>query len=136
MPEETRPLLVELPFSIKTYDIDFAGHVSNIVYIRWLEDLRLKILEEHLPLEVQLEQGFGPILTKTEIEYKRPLRLGEEPIGRMWVSGTGRARWALQAEFINDGELAARASQVGCFVDMVTGRPIPLPEPLRVKLTA
>lgn len=128
-------MLVELSFPVKTYDIDFAGHVSNIVYIRWLEDLRLKILEENLPLDVQLEQGFGPILTKTEIEYKRPLRLGEEAIGRMWVSGTGRARWTLQAEFISDGEVAARASQAGCFVDMVTGRPIPLPEPLRVKLT-
>ena len=31
----------EQPLPIRTYDIDFAGIVSNIVFIRWLEDLRL-----------------------------------------------------------------------------------------------
>jgi acyl-CoA thioester hydrolase len=39
-----KPFEVALDLPIKTYDIDFAGIVSNIVYIRWLEDLRLKIL--------------------------------------------------------------------------------------------
>ena len=34
-----KPLEVSLNLPIKTYDIDFAGIVSNIVYIRWLEDL-------------------------------------------------------------------------------------------------
>ena len=27
----------EQPLPIRTYDIDFAGIVSNIVFIRWLE---------------------------------------------------------------------------------------------------
>ena len=36
---DTRPLLVTLPIRVQTYDIDFASHVNNQVYIRWLEDL-------------------------------------------------------------------------------------------------
>jgi acyl-CoA thioester hydrolase len=35
----------EQPLPIRTYDIDFAGIVSNIVFIRWLEDLRLALLD-------------------------------------------------------------------------------------------
>lgn len=131
--DQSRPMLVELPLQVKTYDIDFAGHVSNIVYIRWLEDLRLKLLEEYFPLEPQLEQGYGPILTRTEIEYRRPLKLGDKPVGRMWMAQAGRARWIVQAEIAADGEVAALATQEGCFVNMHTGRPIPLPEPLRLK---
>ncbi len=46
-----QPFEVALDLPIKTYDIDFAGIVSNIVYIRWLEDLRLKMLESHFPIE-------------------------------------------------------------------------------------
>ena len=46
-----KPLEINLELPIKTYDIDFAGIVSNIVYIRWLEDLRLRIFEVHQPLE-------------------------------------------------------------------------------------
>ena len=42
-----KPLEISLDLPIKTYDIDFAGIVSNIVYIRWLEDLRLKMFEHH-----------------------------------------------------------------------------------------
>ena len=40
----TRPhdqFLVEMPLKVQGYDIDVAGIVSNIVYVRWLEDLRL-----------------------------------------------------------------------------------------------
>jgi acyl-CoA thioester hydrolase len=39
-------MLVELELPIRTYDIDFAGIVSNIVYIRWLEDLRIQMLAQ------------------------------------------------------------------------------------------
>ncbi len=37
---------IERDLPIRTYDIDFAGIVSNIVYVRWLEDLRLAMMEE------------------------------------------------------------------------------------------
>ncbi len=37
---QQRVMEVNLSFPVRTYDIDFAGVVSNIVYIRWLEDLR------------------------------------------------------------------------------------------------
>ena len=40
----------EQPLPIRTYDIDFAGIVSNIVFIRWLEDLRLGLLDQAYPL--------------------------------------------------------------------------------------
>ena len=39
-----RPLLVTLPHNVQTYDIDFANHVNNQVYVRWLEDLRMELL--------------------------------------------------------------------------------------------
>src|SRR3989304_9533031 len=85
----SRPFETEIPFSVKTYDIDFAGLVSNIVYIRWLEDLRLQILAVHYLLDVQLAQGTGPVLVKTEIVYRRPSRIQERPTGRVWGGSMG-----------------------------------------------
>src|SRR4028119_726672 len=73
--EQKRPLEIELSFPVKTYDIDFAGIVSNIVYIRWLEDLRLEILDAYLPLQKMLEDGIAPILLQTQIEYKQPITI-------------------------------------------------------------
>ena len=99
------PLLVEHQFRANTYDIDYAGIVHNGVYIRWLEDLRIKIMDEHLPFGEQLNQNQSPILETTTVNYRLPLRLFEEPRGSMWISKLSRARWEVQAEFVlNEGK--------------------------------
>ncbi|WP_414519515.1 acyl-CoA thioesterase [Nostoc sp. PCC 9305] len=128
-----RPLEVVLAIPVKTYDIDFMGIVSNIVYIRWLEDLRLKFLDEHWQLNQQIEQGYTPILAGTEIEYKRPIKIIDRVIGRLWLSGLGRLKWTVQAEILSNNELAAVASQKGGFVSLQNNRLIPIPEELQKK---
>lgn len=130
---ESRPLLVELAFKVQTYDTDFAGIVHNMVYIRWLEDLRLQILAEHFPMEEQLAANQGPILVRTEVSYQGPLRLFDEPLGRMWVSRLGRVRWEVQAEITLDDQVAATATQSGYFADLADLRPVRVPKDLREK---
>jgi acyl-CoA thioester hydrolase len=80
-----QPFEVALNLPIKTYDIDFAGIVSNIVYIRWLEDLRLKMLESHFPIEKLMSKGYCPTVNSTEIKYQKALRLGDRVMGKMWI---------------------------------------------------
>ena len=121
----------ELPFKVQTYDIDFAGIVSNIVYIRWLEDLRLRMLESFFPLERAMGSGISPVLLHAHIEYKHAIRMFDKPIGRMWMSATGRVRGTLAAEFLVSGRVAAAGEQGYCFVDSTSLRPVPLPEELR-----
>lgn len=122
-----RPLEIELVIPVRTYDIDFVGIVSNIVYIRWLEDLRLKFLDEHWQLGHQLEQGYAPILAGTQIEYKQPIKLNDKVIGRLWLSKLGRLKWTVQAEIFSNNELAAIATQKGAFVSLQNGLPVPIP---------
>ncbi|MBW4609701.1 MAG: acyl-CoA thioesterase [Hassallia sp. WJT32-NPBG1] len=129
----SRPLEVEIAIPVRTYDIDFVGIVSNIVYIRWLEDLRLKFLDEHWQLDKQMEQGYAPILAGTEIEYKRPIKLIDKVIGRLWVSNLGRLKWTVQAEILSNDQVAAIATQKGAFISLQNNRPIPIPEELHKK---
>ena len=134
--EVARPLLTSLTFLAHTYDIDFAGIVSNIVYIRWLEDLRGQMLAEHYPVEMMRATGVGPVLLHTDIHYRRALRLGDRPLGRMWVAETRRTRWVLRAEFILEDAVVCEARQTGAFVDYASMRPVPVPESLRRALKA
>jgi acyl-CoA thioester hydrolase len=122
---------VELQFKVQTYDIDFAGIVSNQVYIRWLEDLRLEFLDTYAPLDQQLAEGLVPVLVSTEISYKRALRLFDRPRGRLWMVGLGRVRWTLEAAVTNDGSIAASARHVCVFVDSTTLLPRPVPADFR-----
>ncbi|WP_225885403.1 acyl-CoA thioesterase [Leptolyngbya sp. KIOST-1] len=63
---------------VYTYQIDFAGHVNNSVYIHWMEIGRLKLLEAiGMPIHEVVNQGIAPVLVETNIIYKLPLYLGD-----------------------------------------------------------
>ena len=126
-----RKLQVTLNLQVKTYDIDFAGIVSNIVYLRWLEDLRLKILETYLPLKQLMDRGYCPIIASTEIKYKKALRMFDRPVAKMWVSELGRLRCTLQAEICLDDRIVTTATQTGFFIDLETMRPMAIPQELK-----
>lgn len=125
-----RPLLVTLPLRVQTYDIDFAGHVNNQVYVRWLEDLRMELLRQYCPLPVLLEQRAFPVLVSTNIHYKRSILLHDEPVARMWCAKMGRATINLEAEVTLNGEICAVASQRGILLELGTTRPVRVPQDL------
>lgn len=126
---DAKPMFVEVPIRVKTYDVDWIGHVNNIVYIRWLEDLRLELLDRYFPLEPLRQQGIVPIIVNSNIHYRRGIVLSEhEVIGRMWVSEIGRAAFYLAAEFSVDGDIRCTATQRGTFVTQEKMRPIRIPQ--------
>lgn len=123
---------IVLPITVRTYDIDFAGIVSNIVYIRWLEDLRLQMLAAYFPLDRAMQtMNLAPVLLRTEIDYKRAIRLFDAVQGRMALAEAGPVRQVLQAEFTVDGHVHAAARQTTCFIDLTSGRPAPTPAAIR-----
>ncbi len=121
------PLFVELEFAVRTYDIDFAGHVSNISYIRWLEDLRNAVLEEYYPIGPAMESGIIPTLTRTDITYRAPVLFSDAVVGRMWAGKASAVRIDLHATFTAGDRLCARAVQQGAFASIETGRPVRIP---------
>jgi acyl-CoA thioester hydrolase len=121
---------IQHDFRVMTYDIDFAGIVSNISYIRWLEDLRNLFAEQALSLGDAFRRGIAPALMHTEIDYVAPVRFPDTVTGRMWLAEQGRSKWELAAEFRSQttGQLVARARQFGVFVALNSLRPVRLPE--------
>lgn len=129
--DNSRVLLIERPIVVRTYDIDFANIVHNIVYLRWLEDLRSEILAEVLPIDEILSTGITPILIRTEIDYRWPVRIGDRVTGRMWVDSLSHTRWTLAAEINIGDQVCASSRQSGYFADLKTMRPVRVPEKLR-----
>ena len=64
---------------IYTYHIDFVGHVNNIIYVQWLENARVKLIEAMDISISSLSQtdNILPIITETLIQYKKPFFLGD-----------------------------------------------------------
>jgi acyl-CoA thioester hydrolase len=126
-----QPFEIEIHLPVRTYDIDFAGVVNNIVYVRWLEDLRLEMLARHFPLDEQLQNGIAPVIVQTKIDYKQPIKMTDLPSGKLWISALEPLRWTVQAEIAVKGKIAALGEQVGIFVNLQTNRPIRMPERLK-----
>lgn len=129
-PEGARPMLVALPIRVQTYDIDFAGHVNNGVYVRWLEDLRMELLRRYYPIQDLVASGTYPVLHSTHIIYKRSIVLTDEPVAHMWCNELGRATLRLEAEFLVDGAVCAHAMQRGILVKIGTTQPVRVPQRL------
>jgi acyl-CoA thioester hydrolase len=131
----SKPLLIEQIIQIRTYDIDFMGVVSNIVYLRWLEDMRLLFLETWCPLQEQLDENITPVLTRTEIDYIAPLRMRDKPHANMWLKNMTRVRFSLEAEITVNGRTVMHAVQHGAYLSMHDLKPVPIPLKLKTRYT-
>ncbi len=116
---------VKYDLEVYTYQIDIVHHLSNIVYIEWMEVGRLKLLEAiGLPVE-QLElKGMLPVLTETHIRYRKPIYFGDKVHGEVWISELGAASAILKFAFYKNGNiLAAEGWQKGLFINTATKKP-------------
>lgn len=118
---------IESSIRVATYDIDFAGHVSNISYLRWLEDMRRTMFDQYASFKSFIERGTTPVLISTEIKYKKPIRLFDEPVGRMWISDLTKTSLIVDAEFCLNDIVTTTVRHAGVFIDLTTMKPIRLP---------
>lgn len=108
---------VELEFSIKPYNIDAAGHVNNAVYINWLEDLRTKLLDKIILRNVMIERNYHLVVASTNIQYKKPLHLYEQPVGKMKIDKYEKGVLYLSSVIMLDKIIIAKAFQKCVFFD-------------------
>lgn len=116
---------VVFEIDVYPFQIDYVGHVSNIVYIQWMEIGRTKLLEEiGLPLNILEKKGIAPILVQTDIRYKKAIYVEEKVRIELWVSELKNASAIMKFNFFNSkGELAAFGSQQGLFIHREAVKP-------------
>jgi acyl-CoA thioester hydrolase len=107
----------EISFQIKPYDIDAAGHVNNAVYINWLEDLRVKLFSDIVPLESLAKKNIYLVVASTRIKYKAPLFLYDNPEGILKIDHYYKGIWYLSARFILGHQVIAEAEQKCVLID-------------------
>jgi len=103
--------VVEISHTVNTYDIDVAGHVNNIVYVRWLEDLRNELFSQNFLLKKLLVVNHYPVVVSSEIKYKKQIKLFDKPLGKMFVQSYSHGIIALKADIIVENSLAFIATQ-------------------------
>nr|WP_319511904.1 thioesterase family protein [uncultured Draconibacterium sp.] len=111
---------------VYTYHIDFVGHVNNIIYVQWLENARVKLIEAMgLSIsQIAVDDNILPIITETNIQYKKPFFLSNEVHVEVWVSDIFNVSANFKFRFRNEkGEICSAAQQKVLFIDRPTQRP-------------
>ena len=127
-------------FTIRWADCDVNGHARNTAYSEYAIDVRMSYLSEHgFPFEKMVESGFGPVITREEIDYQRELMLGERvtvDFQLLGVSADG-TRFRILHQFTKEnGKPAARIVLEGGWMDMRVRRLAPPPSALSKALAS
>src|SRR6266576_3864141 len=113
------------------FDTDCGGVVSNIAYLRFIEIARTLLAEElGLTLAEMAENQKYPVVVRTEIDYRRPAKLGDRLVIEGWLDRTQRARFwcAFRITRPQDNTLIAECRQMLALIEMPTGKLLRLPE--------
>ena len=113
-------MVFESVLKVNTYDIDIAGHVNNIVYIRWIEDLRAELFSQIYPLEKLLEINYYPVVISTELKYKGQIKLFDKPIRRIFLESYSHGVIMLKIEICLNDDTAFTATQKCVLMNLTT----------------
>lgn len=109
--------------------IDGNGHVNNVVYVQWMQDIAVEHYTSIGGIEAQGVEATW-LIREHRIEYFIPAFEGEQIDVRTWVENVRRVRSLRQYEFIrkSDGRLLVKGETDWVFVDVKTGMPKAVPE--------
>jgi YbgC/YbaW family acyl-CoA thioester hydrolase len=108
------------------FDTDCAGVVHNLAYLRMIETCRTKLARAMgMDFSGMTEAGCFPAVVRTEIDYRRPARLGDTLIINGRLEGLQRARFSCSFEMRREGDdaLLVTCRQVMAMVALPSGRP-------------
>lgn len=107
---EPRRYVFEMPIKVRDYEVDAEGIVNNAVYLHYLEHTRHEFCEQAgMTFRRMHESGIDPVLRSVNIEYLRPLGLGESMVSKLGISRRGALFIFAQDIFTPDGEPVVRA---------------------------
>lgn len=122
--------VMETREEVMFFDTDCGGVVHNIAYLRMIETCRTRLAAAMgMDLRKMSETQLFPVVVRTEIDYRRPAKLGDWLILRGAVSEMSKARFWCQFEVIreSDGLTLITARQALALVQMPEGKPVRLP---------
>ncbi|MCC4309054.1 acyl-CoA thioesterase [Alcanivorax marinus] len=137
---KARPLRDEFgylcPVDSRWADNDVYGHINNVVYYSYFDSTINRYLIDHGGLDIHDGEVIAYVVSSgcdyfEAAAYPDALRVGL----RVDKLGNSSVRYGL-ALFGEEGAAKALGFVVHVFVDRASGRPVPIPEPLREALAA
>mgnify|MGYP005840635439 CR=1 FL=1 len=112
----------EMPISVAPSDIDELGHVNNVVYVRWVQEVAIAHWQSEAPANDKAKLRW--VVVRHEIDYKHPAYEDDEIIATTWVGTATRTTFRRYTEIVRakDRKVFARALTFWVPIDTSTGK--------------
>jgi acyl-CoA thioester hydrolase/thioesterase-3 len=135
------PLLVHSKFEtemqVRPDDIDMYQHVHSSRYMDYVLAARFDQMERcyKMPMSEFQKRGYGWFMAATQMNFKRPLGMGDRFVVRTWIERFTLigVRVQFQIERLPDQKLSCDGWFDYVMVSMETARAVRLPEDIRAK---
>lgn len=127
----------ETELQVRPDDIDMYQHVHSSRYMDYVLAARFEQMESgyRMPMEEFRKRGFGWFMAATQMNFKRPLGLGDRFVVRTWIEKFTRIGVRVQFQIVRtaDRKLSCDGWFDYVMVSIETGRGARLPDDIRAK---
>ncbi|MBP3638743.1 MAG: acyl-CoA thioesterase [Muribaculaceae bacterium] len=110
MRQEPVNYVFEMPIKVRDYEVDSQGIVNNANYQHYLEHTRHMFCEQAaVSFRDMHAAGIDPVVRRIEIDYLRPLGLGDSMVSRIALFRQGPMFVFRQDIFTPEGEPVVHA---------------------------
>jgi acyl-CoA thioester hydrolase len=124
---------------VEWHDIDTMLHVNNAIYMVYAGECGFQAVAHFgWPWQRMQAEGFAIYLRRAWLQYLQPAMPGDEVEVLTWIYDVRRvtAIRHYQIRRVSDGALLAQVNTTGVWVNIATGQPVRIPEPMRVDFAA
>ncbi|MHC4518840.1 MAG: acyl-CoA thioesterase [Planctomycetota bacterium] len=116
-------------FTVGPDAIDENGHVNNVVYVQWMQDVAVRHSNAAGCTRLTRKIGAMWVARSHQIEYLSPAFAGDEIEAQTWVANFRKIRSLRRYRFVRTGDqrLLAKGETDWVFVDVQTNRPRSIP---------
>lgn len=122
----------ETEVAVRPGDIDLHGHVHSPEYLAFFLTARFDQMERCYGISMQQfqEQGLTWFLRRTEIDYRKPLKLGDRMLVRSRISEITKSSAWVDFDIVEkeSGDLCCNGRVLNVLINLETGRPVRIPD--------
>jgi YbgC/YbaW family acyl-CoA thioester hydrolase len=127
----------ETCMQVRPDDIDMFNHVHSSRYMDYILAARYEQMARcyKMSWEDFIKLGFGWFLVSTQMNFKRPLVLGESFIVRTWVDSFRRdgVKIGFEIDKKENGKRSCDGWAEYSLISIATGRATPIPEEIKAR---
>jgi len=108
-------------FRVESADIDEQGHVNNVSFLRWIQDVA--VAHWHDAATDEQQERFAWVVVRHEIDYKKQAFLNDEITATTWVGEWSKVTCERFTEITRGDDLLVVSRTVWCMIDRKTAKP-------------